>query len=899
MMEWSKFEKVIRAALLAGRPDFAKLAAADWLAAWPGDLRAQLLTAQADMEQGNIDAVVERLRRTMSQDPECIEVYALLSSAYRTLGDPNRARLYRAAQDVLLDRKLEQDQAPSWAHQLQQARRAMQAGAYEDALTFAQQALQADLSLALPTIVAVRVYLARGDFDEAVALARAGHDRWPECVAFNLVLAMNYFNEGRNSRAVSYLHRAASFDLDGHIAASLLGPDHAYRSLWPTAPAIDLERPLPAAVAALLGANKLTAAPEASPSEPEPGGSSQSEPIASTPAATPQAEPASPALQLKQPPQQSPAAPSVKKAAPNELPKPEPWESFRGPNPGDAPSSEVDGLDLQQIQDDFGRIARRLSTRRPMRDEDGRSPAYIVLSSRTRLAQAYGEDAFEDIDAAVMSLVEAVRRHPGWSAYRIYIDDPTTLNPFGLNPADPGNAWQIKLRIADLDLALKRRSEMIGALLIVGGGAIIPFHMLPNPTDDDDEIIPSDNPYAASDENYFAPQWAVGRMPDDGNHDLLIAQLRSAITSHVYAIPPSKPLLRFRIWLARKLGIFVGGRAKTLGYTASIWRKASLAVYRSIGDPGSLLVSPPAQAPRLPSMAMRPVRLSYYNLHGLEDAPEWYGQRDPLRDADAQIEFPIALRPDDVINSGRAPKIVFTEACYGANIIGRTREDALCLKFLSSGSHAVIGSTKISYGSVTPPLIAADLLGRIFWQNINQLLPVGEALRRAKLRLASEMHQRQGYLDGEDQKTLISFVLYGDPLYQPSMGQSYPGEKNIIRRTTRPNSMKTVCALGEGTTDQSGLSSTEREKIDSIVAKYLPGMRDAVCHIHPQHLGCSGEDHHCPTHQLGMKAASPSGKNTKVVTLSKSIPIDGKRHPHFARLTLGPSGKVIKLAISR
>ena len=35
---------------------------------------------------------------------------------------------------------------------------------------------------------------------------------------------------------------------------------------------------------------------------------------------------------------------------------------------------------------------------------------------------------------------------------------------------------------------------------------------------------------------------------------------------------------------------------------------------------------------------------------------------------------------------------------------------------------------------------------------------------QAKVDLVREMNRRQGYLDGEDQKTLISFVLYGDPL---------------------------------------------------------------------------------------------------------------------------------------
>jgi hypothetical protein len=36
-----------------------------------------------------------------------------------------------------------------------------------------------------------------------------------------------------------------------------------------------------------------------------------------------------------------------------------------------------------------------------------------------------------------------------------------------------------------------------------------------------------------------------------------------------------------------------------------------------------------------------------------------------------------------------------------------------------------------------------------------------------------------------------------------------------------------------------------------------------------------------------------------VITLSKTVPEGGRRHAHFARLTLDPGGKVLKLAISR
>jgi hypothetical protein len=286
-------------------------------------------------------------------------------------------------------------------------------------------------------------------------------------------------------------------------------------------------------------------------------------------------------------------------------------------------------------------------------------------------------------------------------------------------------------------------------------------------------------------------------------------------------------------------------------------------------------------------------------LHGLEDSAEWYGQRDPLRDAAGLSEFPVALRITDVVNSGRAPRIVFTEACYGANILERTVDDALSLRFLEKGSHAVIGSTKISYGSVTPPLIAADLLGQRFWTHLKAHVPVGEALRRAKLELAAEMHQRQGYLDGEDQKTLISFVLFGDPLYAPRELVLAAGKKSVLRRTSRPSAMKTACSLAGPDGGQQVLDPQAEAQVKSIVARYLPGMAGATCTIHSQHQGCDGEGHLCPSHQLGMKGLAPAPDGPVVVTLSKRVDAGDRYHPSYARLTLDGQGKILKLAVSR
>jgi tetratricopeptide (TPR) repeat protein len=890
MINRNDYLQLIQAALIAGRPDFARNLAADWLDCWGGDLEVQLYFSRAEVEEKSFDSAMKRTRGVIQIDPENIAAYEELARITRSLGLTDQSAVFQACARLLQGRPLEEGVHPAWVLRLGEAKAALERRDFDLAVQRAMEALTADPGFPLPTLYAMRAHLAAGNRPAAIALAQAGHDRWPDCTPFLILLADDLFNQGSISRGVEYLHRASSFDIHGSTASELLGSEHPYRDLWPDDLSIPLSRPLPAEVAAVLGGNRLGAgsdhlAGEDAPPPSSAGMTAKGEPVGDAPDDPgPTGDP-------------SPDGP-----AELPLPQPEPWEAFRGPNSGEiagAVVGETAGETLQDVQEEFLRLAERINARRQPRDEDGRSPAYIILTSRTRLTQKFGESEFDQIDDAIIDMVESVRRRPGWSAYRIYPDDPSTLEHFGLSPIDPGNAWQVKLRLADLDRALGKRGEMIGALFIIGGADVIPFHMLPNPTDDDDEVVHSDNPYATSDENYFAPEWPIGRLPSGGDSQQLIRYLEKASRKHAQTTQTNNIILRMRFWFADRFRRLVRNSGSSMGYTASIWRKASLAVFKAIGEPGTMITSPPTEASRLPSLAMRPVNLSYYNLHGLEDAPEWYGQRDPLRDTQTDVEFPVALRPSDVVNGGRAPRIVFTEACYGANILGKSIDDALSLKFLDSGTNAVIGSTRISYGSVTPPLIAADLLGRLFWQNINQQIPVGEALRRAKLQLAAEMHRRQGFLDGEDQKTLISFVLYGDPMFLPLRNFTYPGEKSIIRRRTRPQSMKTACALGGTVIQEDELPEATLEKVNLIVKQYLPGMADAVCTIHTQQCQCDGVGHTCPTHQLSSKKTAENEGNTTVITLSKHIPAGNRRHPHFARLTLDSSGKVMKLAVSR
>jgi hypothetical protein len=891
MTDRDTFITLIKSALLASRADYARHLATDWLSVFPGDVDVLTLLARAESELGHVDRAVARLKRITEMDPECTSAYTLLVSALRTKGDFKGANGYEAIANILQDVDLDPEKYPLWSTVLQKAVRANTRGDQQQARVQIQEVLTADPDVCLPTWIAVQIQSALEDKSAAVALAKTGLERFPDCIYFQLIVGSKNVEDGDIVNGMEYVHKSMRMDPEGSRALRVLGQDHPYKRLWPNALEAQMSRPVPASVAAMLGDNMLATNQHVKVTHQAADASTLK--VETEPGSDFGTEVAAEASMGHENASTPPEA---------DFPAPQPWEAFRGPDPGgpiETLDPDSDGESLLEIERDFERIAQRLNVRRRNRDEDGRSPAYIIMSSRTRLQQVFGNPVYEKVNNAVLELVESIRRKPGWTAYRFFPDDPSSLDPFNIAPADPGNAWEIKLRLGDLDRALANRGEMIAAVLIVGGHNLVPFHLLPNPADDDDDDVPSDNPYAASDENYFIPEWPVGRLPIEDSWQVLEVQLRSITQYHLWTNRPTNPLQRIRYWIQRRFGGFFASTDKTTGYTASIWKKASYAVYKAIGDPRSMVASPPAAAEHLPGILMRPSNLSYFNLHGLEDAPEWYGQKDPLEDGPGGEDFPIALRPKDVVNSGNAPKVVFTEACYGAHSIGKDSETALSLKFLVSGTRAVVGSTKVSYGSVTPPLIAADLLGRIFWLYLNQNLPVGEALRRAKLRLATDMHQRQGFLDGEDQKTLISFVLFGDPLYRPENTVHRLGEKTIIRSTKRPAAINTASARGGPSISHDEIDQATAEKIESIVSKYLPGMQSAVCRIHNQQITCHDGNDIFPGQSVNSKATTKVAGGMMVVTLSKQIQSGEHKHPHYARLTLDKQGKVLKLAVSR
>jgi hypothetical protein len=897
-------------ALHTGELRYARRLCTSWLAVYPGDLLVSFLYAQAFYKDKSVSIQQQALpilEECTRLDPEFLEAQQLLAEVQKFAGS-TKSLVAKACANALSHghpvKSSNNEHVSSWAKYVYEARSALNTlrkgdyQAIEKAEYFIHKALVENPDTPLAAVVHLRVIESEGSMPKPAVrnLAQIYHERWPDCLQFMLSLSNELMESGESDQAVSMLHQVVSRDIAGQVPRRMWGDHHQYSSLWPvileahnTSPNSPQNLPIPAAVASSLGWNQI---PAAISNDSDPNiweGNSSSVMPGYDAVEVPQAQ-----------------SVNVSHIADKE-------EEV-------APMSESSRL----VQTELEKMAAELSVPH-VAHEDGRFPIYVVFTTRAGLGSLYPLAAVQTIDTELKKLVDVVHgrkvNQEFWGSLLFYADDPTCTQVYNLQPAPFDDAWQLKLILSDLDSALEKRGERIGAVLIVGGPEIVPFHNLPNPVEDADMEVASDNPYAAKDNNYFISDWPVGRISGGSGADpaSLVAVLKE-ITNR-YDNNAKKPAWyrRLVLYFRELLKTGVSKKLSSFGYTAAVWRRASLSVFRPIGNPSDLLISPPIHAAELPGSAytdempqpintkastcllMPDTRLAYFNLHGVPDSSEWYGQCDPTF-PEAGPEFPVAMRPQDIRNSGSAPHLVFTEACYGANIAGKSVDEAISLKFLASGTQALVGSTCISYGSLSTPLSSADLLGRVFWNLLQEGFTAGESLKRAKIHLTREMNQRQGFLDAEDQKTLISFVLFGDPLAQPFQSRSAP--KITPRLSDAAVQVPTVCERSCEGEAGSTVSLETIAHLKTIVAQYLPGMNDAEVRLSHEHQRCSnlggkcGCGKKCQFSRIASKH-QPLGKpQRRVVTLSKNYEQAKRKHTQYARLTLDDQGNIVKMVVS-
>jgi hypothetical protein len=561
-------------------------------------------------------------------------------------------------------------------------------------------------------------------------------------------------------------------------------------------------------------------------------------------------------------------------------------------------------------------------------------PAVLIVTSRNRLWQRYGPDGVEAVERAVADLVDAMAERQ-LAGTPVYTDDSPLLTNFGILPADPGQPSSVARVLSELGERCGWLDEIPRYVLILGDDGVVPFHRTENPSPDADNHVLTDHLYAVRPAAPMRPAFAVGRIPD-GSLAQLTGAILNAANAHRRLAKGKAPELP----------------ATAFGYSASIWKRAARAVYGAIGDPKQVRLSPPLTRSEAPAPGASGPRYRYYNLHGLSDSADWFGQRDPTFPADYPF-FPVALRPEDVATAPGS--LVFSEACYGADIDGRATHDSIALTSLAKGALGFVGATGVAYGGLDGPLVAADLLAHRFWTAILEGLPAGRALSRAKWELASEAHARQGYLDAEDEKAVHNFVLYGDPSLvhsvpsvwaedaaweaqasddvewagpaakvgtlpvQPQLYSSYNGgEPNDAPAGSAPNggalagslvggngaatAMKTGGAVGPRQVP--GALSGQRITGASATADLVAYVKKTVAGRLPEFGGAdvkvtTGRSRRC-LHAKSDDGGTGTEGGALVVTLTKALPMcTGQTCREVVRVTVGPDGRIRRVTVSR
>ncbi|MFX0139375.1 MAG: C25 family cysteine peptidase [Candidatus Hodarchaeota archaeon] len=365
----------------------------------------------------------------------------------------------------------------------------------------------------------------------------------------------------------------------------------------------------------------------------------------------------------------------------------------------------------------------------------------LIISSKKKLIDKYGFDNFWIIDTTLHKLMSALK-NDGLDSELVYIDDRYSLSPFRLQPVDPENPEKIKKLLDNIQERIESYYSTIEYFLLIGGDDIVPFYRVPNPVydpnGDPDKEIYSDSPYASTDDEFLVPERAIGRIPDSNSNDpqFLVSQIENIINSHT-------------------------GNHKSggnFGYSAEVWKEASKDVYQAMGRNQRLTYSPPTIARTLQKNLINQKKLLYFNLHGNDKTASWYGQ------PRGRSTLTVAFTANQLETIDVEQAIVFSEACYGAHILGKGLDTSIPLKFLEQKAECFVGSTMIAYGSLVPPISAADVLAKYFFQYVKDGLPYGIAFLNAKKDYAKKMI-RLGlfHVDEVDAKTLLEFVLYGDP----------------------------------------------------------------------------------------------------------------------------------------
>lgn len=449
----------------------------------------------------------------------------------------------------------------------------------------------------------------------------------------------------------------------------------------------------------------------------------------------------------------------------------------------------------------------------------------VIISSKKNLLSKYGEN-LQALEKLFTNLITSDEKQ-NITTQLIYIDDSKSCSKAGIKAIKLITRPSAKKAV---DVIFKKLNPAY--IVLFGSQDIFPFQEIKNPANDDDEIIPSDLPYACdaphSDNisTFTGPTRVVGRIPDvEGNPDM------EYLKRIFETIIKSK-----RVESEKLLDYFA--------VTAEVWKKSTQqSLSNMFGNSTKLKISPNQNSP-FSASDLKPL-IHFYNCHGAPIDAKFYGQKGS--------DYPIAQNSPNVSEKVSPGTIVAAECCYGAMLFDPNNEGShnpsMPTMYLKNSAVAFLGSSTIAYGPSSGNGLA-DLITQYFIKNIINGASTGRALLEARQQFLTATGPD---LDPYELKTLAQFYLLGDP-------SNHPLKTTVSDSSADTKENRRLNLFNKGISLANSLAPCER--VDSSQESLKKPLTNNVKMVFDQ-IGFTGEEKEI--------IYEVKGKNKKLNTFTKGM----------------------------
>ena len=385
----------------------------------------------------------------------------------------------------------------------------------------------------------------------------------------------------------------------------------------------------------------------------------------------------------------------------------------------------------------------------------------LSITCRKPLEKKYGAKALAIIEGAIAKWIasDAAR---GIRTIHLAVDDAKDMKPYNVAPVTGTiTAGKVKRAIDALVAGLTP-----DYIVLIGSGDVVPLFNVTNPTlsndGDTDPTVPTDNPYASSHTfdgkkraSYLVPDRVLGRIPD---------------------LPGSKD----PAWLLNYLAVATAWKsrppasyARDLLVCCDTWRKSGKACVEYLSrNAATMMTCPPSGDSSKRMQGRRAALLQMIKCHGAPNDSWFYGQRG--------YDYPEVMRSTSLRKRTSKATVVGSMCCFGANIFDpldpaaqHPGEPPISSVYLRQGAFGFLGSTCTAWVGLDS-MLCSDWIVAAFLKSVLGGASLGRATLEARQNLARWSQSQGDQVDSADEKTLIQFMLLGDPSIHP-VKASEPG----------------------------------------------------------------------------------------------------------------------------